>query len=338
MLILTMGLVFSLAPRGWAQVGAGATLVVLGGSVTVTQAGAVTSGRTGLTLSAGDQVATAANGRALVTLFDGSEVELDNNATLQITEASAAGAQTRIGLNAVAGSTIHKVIALSDPGSSYRVTAGTSVLLVRGTTFGHRADPVTGDVTMALAQCGGSLLDPQDCVDFPAPGQRVQVGEKVTARTDGTVVREPFNPGTPLFNTIQSPAGSVGSSAPSTTASGSADTCVLAQVSAGKAFAEALAECAVALAPTATPIPPPPPTAAPAPPPVVVAAVAPLPVAGPEPPTFIPTMGDDPADDDDSDDNENSSDDDDDDDRKKPTKKNDDKKSPPKPTTRPGHT
>jgi hypothetical protein len=144
-----------------AQIGAGGTLVVLGGGVTVQPAGGPpVAGNTGQSLNAGDQVATAANGRALVTFFDGSEVELDSNATLQIAEAVWAGSQARISLNAIAGSTVHKVVAFTDPGSSYRISAGTSVLLVRGTIFGHRNDPVTGDVTMALAQCGSTPLDP----------------------------------------------------------------------------------------------------------------------------------------------------------------------------------
>jgi hypothetical protein len=129
-------MVLQKADPGEAQVGAGATLVVLGGGVTVATAAGTGPGNTGQSLNPGDQVTTSANGRALVTFFEGSEVELDSNAALQIAEMNQSGSQTHIGLNALAGSTVHKVLALSDPGSTYRVSAGSSVLLVRGTIFG----------------------------------------------------------------------------------------------------------------------------------------------------------------------------------------------------------
>jgi hypothetical protein len=262
---LVVCMVLQKADPGEAQVGAGATLVVLGGGVTVATAAGIGPGTTGQSLNPGDQVTTSANGRALVTFFEGSEVELDSNAALQIAEMNQTGGQTSIGLNAVAGSSVHKVLALSDPGSTYRVSAGSTVLLVRGTIFGHRRDPATDDVTMALAQCGRTPLDAQDCVDFPAPGQRVRVGEKVTSKRDGSVVREQFTPGGSLFNDIQVPAGSGGSVGATTFGMfKSADDCIQQKaITEGMPFADALAFCAEAMTP---PPPPPPPPPLPSPP------------------------------------------------------------------------
>src|SRR5262249_18593537 len=152
--------------------------------------------------------------------------------------------------------------AFSDPSSSYRVSAGTTVLLVRGTLFGHRTDPVTGDITMALAECGRTPLDPQDCVDFPAPGQRVRVGEKVTARRDGSIVRGTFTPGSSLLNEVQVPAGASGGGGSTSQAAASfksADDCIQQKaINEGMDFGKALAECAQAMAPPPTPTPPPP--------------------------------------------------------------------------------
>src|SRR5262249_33607004 len=138
--------------------------------------------------------------------------------------------------------------------------------------------PVTGDITMALAECGRSPLDPQDCVDFPAPGQRVRVGEKVTQRRDGTIVRGTFTPGSSLLNEVQVPAGAGrgGGPAPAGAAFKSADDCIQQKaINEGMEFGKALAECALAMAPPPTPTTPPAPPPPQQPPVVVAAAVDP---------------------------------------------------------------
>lgn len=308
------------APLALAQVGAGATLVVLSGAVAVQQASGATvsPARTGLTLGVGDQVSTSANAGALISFFDGSEVELAPETSLQIRELASAGAQSRIGLAAIAGASIHTVVALTDPGSSYRVEAGSTVLLVRGTIFGHRASP-NGDVIVALERCGTTTQPvANDCVDFPAPGQRVRVGEKVTAQPSGQIIREQFTPGAPLFNIIQANQGGGLSSA----SFPSPDACVQQQMAQGEPFASALATCSQAFAP------PPPPSAPPPPPGPATASVEPTTVT--DAPVIAsastgPIMSD-PTDVE-EDDNENENENDNDDRKKKDDKKP--KKPPP---------
>jgi hypothetical protein len=136
------------------QVAAGATLTVLRGTVSVVRGdgSALSPASSGLAVGVGDRVATVGAASALVTFFDGSEVELGGDTTISIQEMSSGpGGQVSIGIENVLGSTINRVATLANPGSSYRVTAGGSVALVRGTVFGHRHE-ASGSVTVYLTQ------------------------------------------------------------------------------------------------------------------------------------------------------------------------------------------
>lgn len=158
------------------QVGAGATLTVLRGTVAVSRADGSSDGRaaSGLTLGSGDSVGTVgAQSGALVTFFDGSEVELGGETTIILRDiARGAGGRVNISFENVVGSTVNRVIRMTDPGSSYRVEAGSTVALVRGTVFGHRRSE-DGRVTVALVQADNPVY-------FPTDSQLLRVGEVCT--------------------------------------------------------------------------------------------------------------------------------------------------------------
>src|SRR5262249_8331885 len=76
-----------------AQVGAGATLTVLRGTVAVLKADGspLASASSGTALGVGDQISTLSGSGALVTFFEGSEVEMGSETTIVISEASRQG-------------------------------------------------------------------------------------------------------------------------------------------------------------------------------------------------------------------------------------------------------
>jgi hypothetical protein len=196
-----------LAAPGDAQIQDGATLTVIRGTTLVVRAdGSVLQPAvSGTTLTVGDRISTLALSGALVTFFEGSEVEMGSEASIAIRELSAQGARVNITLESIVGSTIHHVVALSDPGSSYRVESGSTVGLVRGTVFGHRAEP-HGDVTLALQSCGTRVL-PTGCLEFPRDGMFVQPGQVRTASARGAVDTDSFDSNLSLFDVIAEPAG-----------------------------------------------------------------------------------------------------------------------------------
>ena len=108
---------------------AGATLTVLRGTAAVLQSDGTpySPAPSGLALGAGDQVSALAASSALITFFEGSEVELQAGATVIIRELAQQGSRNNIRLESVVGAAVHRVISLTDPGSSYRVDGGGTV-------------------------------------------------------------------------------------------------------------------------------------------------------------------------------------------------------------------
>lgn len=175
----------------------GATLTVLRGTAAVLRADGtpLSPAPSGLVVGVGDQIATLARSGALVTFFEGSEVELGAETTIVLRELASDGARTTITLESVVGSTVHRVVTLASPGSSYRVEAGGTVALVRGTVFGHRIED-DGDVTAAVIE--GEI-------DFPAAGRRLRRGERRTANDRGDVVTDTFDPALSPFTAVGAP-------------------------------------------------------------------------------------------------------------------------------------
>jgi hypothetical protein len=192
-----------------AQIRTGASLTVLRGVVTLLHAdGRVENpAPTGASLAVDDQVSTLETAGALITFFDGSEIELGSNTLLIIREMRGQGTQTNIIIESIIGASIHNVVALTDPGSSYRVMSGGSLAVVRGTLFGHDADP-SGAVTVALESCGTRTqpAPPRECLDFPAPGLPLQPGQRRTLTDRSTIITDNFPPGGSLFDAVGSAA------------------------------------------------------------------------------------------------------------------------------------
>ena len=146
------------------QVSQGATLTVLRGTVAVlrTDGTAISPAGSGLAMGVGDQIATVGRAGALITFFEGSEIELGADTTIALQQlGSGPGSRINIAIENVLGSTVHRVAALSDPGSSYRIEAGGTVALVRGTVIGLRRDS-SGVVTAALLEASGDVFFPDD--------------------------------------------------------------------------------------------------------------------------------------------------------------------------------
>jgi hypothetical protein len=187
LLLVVLVLIWPASPA-LSQPAAGATLTVLRGTVNVLRADGSTVGpaASGLDLGIGDQVATLALSKALVTFFDGTEIELEADTTLVLRDIVVTGTKTAITVESLVGSSVHRVATLVDPGSTYQVKAGGTVALVRGTVFSHTTDDM-GDVTVSLQQCGqrpgGSPTTA--CLEFPWVGRPIQVGESCKASHRG---------------------------------------------------------------------------------------------------------------------------------------------------------
>jgi hypothetical protein len=201
--VLLVAFLLGSTAQGWLTAHAqafGATLTVLRGTVGVLRADGspISPATSGLTLGAGDQIATVGSASALVTFFEGSELELGGNSTIIIREAAREGQVTTITVQSVVGTTLNRVVALSNPGSSYRLEAGGTVALVRGTVFAQHVDP-SGDITVAVGEGD---------VSYPGPGSPLRRGEKRTVTSRGDVVDSRFDPSQSLFTVVTEPAAS----------------------------------------------------------------------------------------------------------------------------------
>jgi hypothetical protein len=120
-----------------AQVADGATMTVLRGQVAVLHGdgGAVQPAPSGTTVRPGDEIRTLSESGALITFFAGTEIELGEETALVVERISRDGDRIDVSLRQAFGQSLHRVEALSNPGSSYRVDVGGAVAVVRGTTF-----------------------------------------------------------------------------------------------------------------------------------------------------------------------------------------------------------
>jgi hypothetical protein len=135
----------------YATPGSQASLLVLEGSVTVFTAATALEhpGVTGEMLVQGDRVTTAADGGALLTFLDGSELEMDASSQIELTllVQTDDGGVARL-ITQLSGVTINRVAHLSGE-SSYELQTPNATALVRGTVFLGRVarDETTDDVT-----------------------------------------------------------------------------------------------------------------------------------------------------------------------------------------------
>ena len=165
------------------QIGQGATLTVIRGTVSVvrTDGTAISPATSGLVLAVGDRVATVGRSAALVTFFDGSEVELGADTSIAIHEIQAnSSGQITILIENLLGSTVHHIVAFINSGSTYRILAGGTITEVHGTTLGNRIDE-HGNVTVFLIESNGD-------VTFPNGQTLMHNGEACTMSSSGDLV------------------------------------------------------------------------------------------------------------------------------------------------------
>jgi hypothetical protein len=190
------------------QVGPGASLTVVRGSVAVTRPDgtAIYPAGTGLTLAIGDIVGTLERTRAIVTFFSGIEVELGSNTTIVIRRLDRGLLEeAQIGVENVIGLTVIRVPGGALPGSAVEVVSGNTIAMVRSGEVGHGVDPSSNNVTVACVD-GAERCVPE-AVTFPDGSRPLlrQTARTVTGR--GDVIEERVPPGTSVWDALAAGGG-----------------------------------------------------------------------------------------------------------------------------------
>ncbi len=140
----------------FAQAATGATLTVLAAGVQIAQAGgSFGAAQDGQALNVGDSVRTDGSGVALLTFFDGSEVQVTPASQVQIQASSEANRQ--VSVFQAAGTTVNRVQRLAGNGS-FQTNTPAAVALVRGTTY---VVTVTRLASQSAASLNPSALFPR---------------------------------------------------------------------------------------------------------------------------------------------------------------------------------
>lgn len=130
-------------------------LTAFSGDVTVQPTGSVAwiGAEVGMELEGGDFISTGADSWALITFFEGSTMELQDNTKVSIEELSVTlqTGSTTISLTQTMGKTMNRVEKLTDPASRYEVTTPSGVALVRGTEYAIDVSP-DGTVTVMVTE------------------------------------------------------------------------------------------------------------------------------------------------------------------------------------------
>jgi hypothetical protein len=204
-LVLALALLAAVFPSAsvLSQVGPGASLTVLRGSVAVSRGDgtAIYPAGTGLTLAVGDMVGTLDRTRALVTFFTGSEVELGSNTSIIIRRLDRDLLdEARVTVENVSGLTVIRVQPGGPPEGAVRILSGDSVAEVRSGEAGHGVDPTTNNVTVACVD--GTFRCRPDVITFPnasafLPGQLAR-----TLTGKGDLLDTKIPPGTSVWDAL----------------------------------------------------------------------------------------------------------------------------------------
>jgi hypothetical protein len=126
-----------------------AILTVISGVVELRErAGAFAPAADGAVVYVGSTVRTSAESRAVLTLFEGSTVELEPASDITIEEATTRGDATIVDLAQSLGRSWHVVTHLTTPDSRYEVRTPSATASVRGTSFEVAvADDASGPTT-----------------------------------------------------------------------------------------------------------------------------------------------------------------------------------------------
>jgi hypothetical protein len=118
-------------------------LSIVGGNVLVMKQGNTqwVKGEAGMTLETNAKIRTETGGKAQISFFEGSTIDLDGDTEISLAELSLAGAASKIKINQVIGNTVSRVKKLVDPASGFEIETTAAVVAVRGTVLGVAVDP-----------------------------------------------------------------------------------------------------------------------------------------------------------------------------------------------------
>jgi hypothetical protein len=189
LLLLAVLIAGSIPPAALAQIQDGATMTVLRGQVAVVRGDgtAMQPAPSGTVVHSGDEIRTLTQSGGTITFFVGTEIELGEETTLTIEQAERDGERIDISLKQVFGVSLHRVHALTNPSSRYRVEIGGAVAVARGPEFqvyGPTNENVVGIVCLddcaeqtRFAGCPmGPRAFPATRRTAPAPGRAPGTG------------------------------------------------------------------------------------------------------------------------------------------------------------------
>jgi hypothetical protein len=141
-LLAFLALLLAPAGRAAAQAREGATMTVLLGQVAVVHpdGSAVQPAPSGMTVFPGDEIRTVGKSGALITFFQGTEIELGAETVLGVEGISKQGDRIDVSLKQVLGTAVSRVHTLADNGSSYAIDVGGAVAVVRGSELWSTTD------------------------------------------------------------------------------------------------------------------------------------------------------------------------------------------------------
>jgi hypothetical protein len=163
-------------------------LSISGGSVEILKTGKNTwdKGQEGMVLEPGDKVRTDAAGKALITFFEGSTIDIQGGTEISLQELGiGADESTTIRLRQEVGSTISRVKKLMDTGDRYEIETPSAVAAVRGSamfvkvsiTLETFVGNIEGTITVAaigieitLPEGTHSTVNPGEEPSHPEPG------------------------------------------------------------------------------------------------------------------------------------------------------------------------
>ena len=190
----------------------GSTLTILSiseGDVLVMEGGTDSweEAQVGMSLEPGDSIKTGSNSSAEITFFDGSTIELEAGAEIEIIslDISADCSSTTITLEQTIGDTISRVIKLLDPASRYEVETPSGVVVVRGSSMlvqvfpdgSARVTNLAGEIWVTGEGVELQIPEGQPCITRPDEPPQIMpgvyfltitstVGGSVTLPTEGT--------------------------------------------------------------------------------------------------------------------------------------------------------
>ncbi len=199
---LALGFVLALVAGGAGLFGGsrafagGTTLTVIGGDVLVRHAsGDFAAAIDGETLNAGDTIRTGADGRAVLTYFEGSTVTVEPGTELRIDTASTvADGGTVVLMTQAVGRTWHVVTKLITGSSKYEVRTPASTASVRGTEFQLDSSNDATTVTTTEGTVVQHVPDPAQpttTVDVPVAAGRTQTQPRNAPAAPARTAPEP---------------------------------------------------------------------------------------------------------------------------------------------------